>query len=247
MLHWKRLARELTAADDRAAELRAAELRAAELTAAELRAAELTAAELRAAELTAAELTAAELRAASEDTLEIDATALELLSAASEDILEIDAAADLEVEPNAASEEDGLALDTSLLEARGVVLVGATAAADEVAATGELDDSFAGEAASAGVEDGLAGAAAEGALVAANAGTAAPARTRRWLSFMSKKIPYEDSIWEACARRRSVIPLQLKSPWSLDLGKAACRGNQRAGFPSLCKDQPMRADRVYTS
>ena len=242
-------AAELKAAELRAAELTAAELRAAELTAAELRAAELRAAELRAAELRAAELRAAELSAASEDTLEIDATALELLSAASEDNLEIDAAADLELEPNAASEEDGLALDTPLLEAAGAVLVGAKAAADEVAAAaaGELDDTFAGEAASAGAEDGLAGPAA-GALDAAKAGTAAPARTRRWLSFMSKEeIPYEDSIGEACARRRLVVPLRLKSPWSLDLGKAACRGNGRVGFPSLCKEELKSANRVYTS
>ena len=175
------------------------------------------------------ELSAA-LEAAS---LELDATTPELLSAASEDSLEIDAAADLELEPNAASEEDGLVLDTPLLEAGGVVLVGAKAAADEVAATGELDDNFVGEAASAGVEDGLAGA---GALDAANAGTAAPARTRRWLSFMSMKILYESSIWEACARKQLIVPLQLKSPRSLDLGKAACRGSEQVGCPSLCKD-----------
>ena len=28
-----------------------------------------------------------------------------------------------------------------------------------------------------------------------------------------------------------IVPLQLKSPWSLDLGKAACRGNEQVGFP----------------
>ena len=172
------------------------------------------------------EPSAAELSAAlEEDSLEIDAAAelelepnaAELSAALEEDSLEIDAAAELELEANAASEEDGLLLDTPLLEAEGGSLVWAKAAADEVAATGELTDDLAGEAASAGVDVGLAGA---GALDTARAGTAAPARTRRWLSFMSKEILYENSIREACARRQLVVPLQVKSPWSLDLWRS---------------------------
>ena len=170
------------------------------------------------------EPSAAELSAAlEEDSLEIDAavelepSAAELSAALEEDSLEMDAAAEEELEANAASEEDGLLLDTPLLEAEGGALVWAKAAADEVAATGELTDDLAGEAASVGVEDELAGA---GALDAARAGTAAPARTRRWLSFMSKKILYENPIWEACAERQLIVPLQLKSPWSLDLWRS---------------------------
>ena len=106
--------------------------------------------------------------------MEIDATALEL---------ELRLSAAVELELNAAAEEDGLMLDAPVPEAEGVVLVGAKFAADEVAATGELTDDIVGEAASDGVEDGVGKA---GAFGPARAGTAAPARTRRWLSFMSK-------------------------------------------------------------
>ena len=194
---------------------------------------EATALELATLEAASLELDATALElpsAALEDSLEIDAIALELLSAASEDSLEIEAIA-LEL---ATLEAASLELDTSVLEARGVLLVGAKVAADEVAATGELDDDFVGEAASDGVEDGLAGA---GALDAANAGTAAPARTRRWLSFMSKKILLRRFRYGKLVREAVVIvPLQLKSPWSLDLGKVACRGNEQVGIPSLCKE-----------
>ena len=126
--------------------------------------------------------------------------------------LVVDTLVDEALEVTAAAEElalEGAAATEELIDAfaEGLALEGAATAEELIDAFAEgsaLDgalDAFAEEPALGGVVDAVgetgAGADPDEEPDAARAGTAAPARTRRWLSFILIRRPDEGLIWVA--------------------------------------------------